>query len=114
MCPESRDRSPNPSDLLDQLNLAGSQPVIAGYRRTFPYAGGPTHRSMTIHQLRVRSQPPLLDAPATGGMEVDSAVVPVEPTERAEVILAQPAREGRSAAQELHELRIAERRRSSM
>jgi hypothetical protein len=47
-------------------------------------------------------------------MEVDSAVVPVEPTERAEVILAQPAREGRSAAQELHELRIAERRRSSM
>jgi hypothetical protein len=44
------------------------------------------------------------------GMEFDPAMVPVELAERAEVILAQPAWEGRSAAQELHELRVAERR----
>jgi hypothetical protein len=44
------------------------------------------------------------------GMEFDPAMVPVELAERAEVILAQPAWEGRSAAQELHELRMAERR----
>ena len=44
------------------------------------------------------------------GMEFDPAMVPVELAERAEVILAQPAWEGRSAAQELHERRVAERR----
>ena len=44
------------------------------------------------------------------GLEFDPALVPVELAERAEVILAQPAWEGRSAAQELHELRVAERR----
>ena len=43
-------------------------------------------------------------------MEFDPAMVPVELAERAEVILAQPAWEGRSAAQELHERRVAERR----
>ena len=44
------------------------------------------------------------------GMEFDPAMVPVELAELAEVILAQPAWEGRSAAPELHERRIAERR----
>ena len=44
------------------------------------------------------------------GMEFDPAMVPVELAERAEVIVGQPAWEGRSAAQELHELRVAERR----
>jgi hypothetical protein len=44
------------------------------------------------------------------GMEFDPAMVPAELAERAQVILAQPAWEGRSAAQDLHELRTAERR----
>jgi hypothetical protein len=44
------------------------------------------------------------------GMEFDPAMVPVELAERAEVILAQPAWEGRSAAQDLHERRMGERR----
>jgi hypothetical protein len=44
------------------------------------------------------------------GMEFDPAMVPVELAERAQVILAQPAWDGRSAAQEQHEQRIAERR----
>jgi hypothetical protein len=44
------------------------------------------------------------------GMEFDPAMVPVELAERAQMTVAQPAWEGRSAAQELHELRIAERR----
>lgn len=44
------------------------------------------------------------------GLEFDPAMVPVELAERAEVILAQPAWEGRSAAQELHERQVAERR----
>jgi hypothetical protein len=43
------------------------------------------------------------------GMEFDPAMVPVELAERAQVILAQPAWEGRSAAQELHERKTAER-----
>jgi endo-1,4-beta-D-glucanase Y len=44
------------------------------------------------------------------GMEFDPAMVPVELAERAQMVLGQPAWEGRSAAQELHELRMAERR----
>ena len=44
------------------------------------------------------------------GLEFDPALVPVELAERATVTVAQPAWEGRSAAQELHELRIAQRR----
>jgi hypothetical protein len=44
------------------------------------------------------------------GTEFDPALVPVELAERAQAILAQPAWEGRSAAQELYERKIAERR----
>ena len=44
------------------------------------------------------------------GMEFDPAMVPVELAERAQMILGHPAWEERSAAQELHELRVAERR----
>jgi hypothetical protein len=44
------------------------------------------------------------------GMEFDPAMVPVELAERAQVTLALPAWEGRSAAQELPERRVAERR----
>ena len=44
------------------------------------------------------------------GMEFDPAMVPVELAERARVTVAQPAWEGRSAAQEFYERRAAERR----
>ena len=44
------------------------------------------------------------------GMEFDPANVPLELAELAHVIFAQPAWEGHSAAQELHERRVAERR----
>ena len=44
------------------------------------------------------------------GMEFDPANVPAEFAELAQVIVAQPAWEGHSVAQELYERRAAERR----
>jgi hypothetical protein len=44
------------------------------------------------------------------GIEFDPAMVPTELSQMAEVMVGTPAWEGRSAAQELHERRMAERR----
>src|SRR5579862_3986077 len=44
------------------------------------------------------------------GIEFDPGEVPIELAELAQGIVGQPAWEGRSVAQELHERRVAERR----
>ena len=44
------------------------------------------------------------------GIELDPAEVPDQLYEMARVVVGHPAWEGRSAAQELHEQRVAERR----
>ena len=44
------------------------------------------------------------------GIEFDPGLVPHELVEMAEVTLAHPVWDGRSAAQDLHEQRVAERR----
>ena len=44
------------------------------------------------------------------GLEFDPAMVPIKLMERAEVVLATPVWEGRSAAQELRDHRAQERR----
>ena len=44
------------------------------------------------------------------GMEFDPAMVPVELAAMAEVTVGTPAYQGRSAAQELYERRVAQRR----